>query len=45
MVLQEQMQKILTSRGLEEAADLLLNLALEGGGRDNISLLIAEVTA
>ena len=44
-VLEEQMQKILLSRGLEEAADLMLNLALEGGGRDNISLVIAEVTA
>ena len=32
-------------RGLEEAADVLLNLALEGGGRDNISLVLAEVTA
>ena len=31
-------------RGLEEAADVLLNLALEGGGRDNISLVLAEVT-
>ncbi len=30
---------------LEEAADVLLNLALEGGGRDNISLVLAEVTA
>ncbi len=28
---------------LEEAADVLLNLALEGGGRDNISVVLAEV--
>ncbi len=42
---EDQMQKILTSRELEDAADLLLSLALEGGGRDNISLVLAEVTA
>ena len=30
---------------LEEAADVLLNMALEGGGRDNISVVLAEVTA
>ena len=30
--------------GPEKAADILLNLALEGGGRDNISLILAEVT-
>ena len=30
---------------LEQAADILLNYALEGGGRDNISLILAEVTA
>lgn len=29
---------------LEEAADTLLQLALEGGGRDNISVVLAEVT-
>ena len=28
---------------LEEAADVLLNMALEGGGRDNISVVLAEV--
>ena len=28
---------------LEEAADVLLQMALEGGGRDNISLVLAEV--
>lgn len=41
----EQMEAILLRTPLEEAADLFLSLALEGGGRDNISLVIAEVTA
>lgn len=44
-VSEEQMKAILAGRGLEEAADTLLNLALEGGGRDNVSLVIAEVEA
>jgi serine/threonine protein phosphatase PrpC len=30
---------------LEEAADLLLNIALDGGGRDNITLILLEVPA
>ena len=30
---------------LEEAADILLNIALDGGGRDNITLILLEVTA
>ena len=42
---EDQMQKILSEHGLEEAADLMLGLALEGGGGDNVSLVIAEVTA
>ena len=41
----DRMREILTSETMEAAADLLLSLALEGGGRDNISLVIAEVTA
>lgn len=41
----DKMQELLSEHDLEEAADLLLNLALKGGGRDNISLVIAEVTA
>ena len=44
-VQENQMQALLLEHDLEEAADLLLNLALKGGGRDNISLVIAEVTA
>ncbi len=39
----EEMEKILSRRSLEEAADRFLTLALDGGGRDNISLVIAEV--
>ena len=44
-VREEQMRQLLLEHDLEEAADLMLNLALKGGGRDNISLVIAEVTA
>ncbi len=44
-VQEDQMQEILMERNIEDAADLLLSFALEGGGRDNISLVIAEVTA
>lgn len=39
------MQSILSKSALEEEADALLKLALSGGGRDNVSLVIAEVTA
>ena len=44
-VREEQMRQLLLDHDLVEAADLMLNLALKGGGRDNISLVIAEVTA
>jgi len=44
-VSEETVLAILKRTPLEEAADQLLTLALEGGGRDNISLVIAEVTA
>ena len=44
-VQEDQMQKILSEHDIEEAAGLFLNLALAGGGRDNVSLVIAEVTA
>ena len=41
----ETMREILLEKSLDEAADALLSLALEGGGRDNISLVLAEVEA
>lgn len=44
-VSEETILAILKKTPLEEAADQLLKLALDGGGRDNISLVIAEVTA
>ena len=44
-VSREDMQQILTHYGPEDAADILLNQALQGGGRDNVSLVIAEVEA
>ena len=44
-VLDEQMQDILSAHDLEDAADLMLNLALTGGGGDNVSVVLAEVTA
>ena len=44
-VYEDRMQKILSENSLEDAADQLLNLALEGGGGDNVSLVLAEVTA
>ena len=40
-----EMESILLRTPLEEAADQFLAMALEGGGRDNVSVLIAEVTA
>ena len=40
-----EMRDVLLRMSLEDAADELLARALEGGGRDNISLVIAEVTA
>ncbi len=40
-----QMESILTCMPLEDAAEEMLARALRGGGRDNISLVIAEVTA
>lgn len=41
----ETMLSVLSRTPLEEAADQLMDMALEGGGKDNISLVIAEVTA
>ena len=40
-----EMRDVLLRLSLEDAADELLRRALEGGGRDNVSLVIAEVTA
>ena len=40
-----QMNEILRKYSLENAVDVLLNMALEGGGRDNISVILAEVEA
>ena len=39
------MLEILASMPMSEAADTMLSLALDGGGHDNISLVIAEVSA
>jgi len=44
-VREDEMREVLLRLPMEEAADELLSRALEGGGRDNISLVIAEVTA
>ena len=40
----EEMERTLITQDLETAADSLLQTALKNGGRDNISLLIAEVS-
>lgn len=40
-----EMLDVLTRNPMAEAADILLNMALDGGGHDNISLVIAEVSA
>ena len=44
-VREDRMLELLLSNSLEDAADIFLQLALDGGGRDNVSLVIAEVTA
>ena len=44
-VREDEMREVLLRLPMEEAADELLSRALEGGGRDNISLVLAEVTA
>ena len=41
----QQMRDILLNKPLEEAAEVFITLALEGGGRDNVSVVLAEVTA
>ena len=40
-----EMRDLLLASSLEQAADTLLRLALERGGRDNISLVLSEVDA
>ena len=44
-VRENEMLEILTSMPMSEAADTMLSMALDGGGHDNISLVIAEVSA
>jgi len=44
-VRENEMQEILCSMPMSEAADKMLSMALDGGGHDNISLVIAEVSA
>ena len=41
----DEMRALLSSLSMEEAADKMLSLALDRGGRDNISLVITEVEA
>ena len=41
----DRMRDILMQMPSEDAADEMLRLALEGGGQDNLTVLIAEVTA
>ncbi len=41
----DEMCALLSSLSMEEAADKMLSLALDRGGRDNISLVITEVDA
>ena len=40
MVKDEEMQAILTEHPLQEAADLLIQAALDGGGKDNVTLAL-----
>ena len=44
-VRENEMLEILASMPMSEAADTMLSMALDGGGHDNISLVIAEVSA
>ena len=44
-VTEEDMLKLLQFSPADHAADVMLETALEKGGRDNVTLLIAEVTA
>ncbi|MBR6185183.1 MAG: Stp1/IreP family PP2C-type Ser/Thr phosphatase [Clostridia bacterium] len=42
---ESEIQELLSTLSLEEAADTMLALALERGGKDNISLVLTEVDA
>ena len=43
MVDEEEMAATLKALPLEEAADHLLKMALDNGGRDNVSLMLLKV--
>ena len=42
MVSRSELQKLMMTENLEEAADRMLQAALEGGGKDNISLVLLQ---
>jgi serine/threonine protein phosphatase PrpC len=44
MVPEEQICNILKSDGLKECRDALVKAALENGGRDNITVVLCEIT-
>lgn len=43
-VSKEEMQRILSRLSPEDGADKMIEMALQGGGKDNVTVLIAEVT-
>ena len=40
MVTDEEIERVLRENGMETAADTLLSLALDAGGRDNVTLIL-----
>jgi protein phosphatase len=44
MVEESEIESALKTLSLEEAAEQLLKLALDNGGRDNVSLVLLKVT-
>ena len=42
-VTKEEMQQLLTHYSPEDAAEMMIEKALDGGGKDNVTVLIAEV--